>query len=103
MTTRKSTASLTAAEKDRYVSVINRLITAPGDPNPYGNLVDVHRHHMDYLMHPQMGADGVQRFLPWHRDFLLKVEEMGQALDAAFFIPYWDWTNERQVPTFLAN
>ncbi|MDR3403262.1 MAG: tyrosinase family protein [Chthoniobacter sp.] len=103
MTNRKSTANLTTVEKQRFVSVLNQLITAPGDPNPYGTLVDYHRHHMQYMIHPNMGPQGVERFLPWHRDFVLKAEAMGQAVDPQFFIPYWEWTVERQVPPFLVN
>ena len=103
MTNRKSTSALTVVEQQRFISVLNQLITASGDPNPYGIHVDYHRHHMDYMMHPFMGPQGVERFLPWHRVYLLKTEAMGQAIDPQFFIPYWDWTANRQVPPFLAN
>jgi hypothetical protein len=43
-------------------------------------------------MHGSMGPVGLQRFLPWHRAYLLKLEWLGQLIDPAFFIPYWDWS-----------
>lgn len=102
MAVRKRTTSMTVAEQNRFKSVITALINAPGNPNPYGTLVWRHTNHA-HNMHPGMGAVAVQRFLPWHRVFLLKVEQMGQAIDPLFFIPYWKWTSERMVPPWLAT
>lgn len=31
-------------------------------------------------------------FLPWHRDFLRKMELELQAIDSSVTLPYWDWT-----------
>jgi hypothetical protein len=31
-------------------------------------------------------------FLPWHRHFLLRLEQALQALDARVSLPFWDWT-----------
>ena len=31
-------------------------------------------------------------FLPWHRDFLRKLEVRLQITDSALMLPYWDWT-----------
>jgi tyrosinase len=89
-------------ERDRFISVITQLINAPGDPNPYGVMVG-HHADMNHDMHGSMGPVGRQRFLPWHRVYLLKVEKMGQAVDPLFFIPYWSWTTNRQIPPWLAN
>lgn len=100
---RRNSQQLEPAEKARYVSVLNQLISAQGDPNPFGNLVAIHREHMKYMMHPQMGDIGAQRFLTWHRVYLLKVEEMAKAIDSEFSIPYWDWRTEREVPQWLVN
>ena len=103
MTTRNSSQKLSVAESARFISTLSQLISAPGDPNPYGSLVAVHREHMKYQMHPQMGENGIQRFLPWHRVFLMKVEQMARTIDPQFSIPYWDWRVEREVPVWLVN
>jgi tyrosinase len=56
-------------------------------------------------MHGSQGRNalGIQRFLPWHRVYLLRLEGLGKAIDPQFFIPYWDWTTERQVPRWIAS
>lgn len=58
------------------------------------------------LMHGRYG--GVYRycphgdwyFLPWHREFVLMYERAARALtgNAAFAMPYWDWTVDRVMP-----
>jgi len=45
-----------------------------------------------------MGAVGAERFLSWHRDFLLQMEREMQQIDAAAFIPYWNWAADRTRP-----
>jgi hypothetical protein len=44
---------------------------------------------MKHNMHGSMGPIGVQRFLPWHRVYLFKLEQMLQVFDPEIFIPYW--------------
>ena len=58
--------------------------------------------HVD-MSHNQhgMNAIGTQRFLAWHRVYLLRFEEAIQRIDPACFIPYWDWTSSRSVPTWI--
>jgi tyrosinase len=102
MAIRKRVTAMTVQEQDRFLSVIRQLINNPPDPNRYGVLVGHHAHHA-HNMHPFMGPVGTERFLPWHRVFLLKVEQMGQEIDPLFFIPYWDWTTQREVPPWLIN
>ncbi len=102
MAIRKRATAMTVAEQNRFRSVISELINAPGDPNPYGVLVSHHANHV-HNMHPFMGPVGAQRFLPWHRVYVLKVEQMGQAIDPLFFIPYWKWTTQREVPPWLVS
>ena len=102
MAVRKRATAMTVGEQNRFRNVITKLINAPGDPNPYGNLVWRHTNHA-HNMHPFMGPVAAQRFLPWHRVYVLKVEKMGQAIDPLFFIPYWKWTVQREVPPWLAT
>lgn len=58
------------------------------------------------LMHGRYGGGyrycphGDWYFLPWHREFVLMYERAARALtgNAAFAMPYWDWTVDRVMP-----
>lgn len=102
-TTRKSAFALTAAEQNLYVSVITQLNSGAA-PTAYAQLVADHR-DMNHRMHSGMGAMGrvgKRRFLSWHRDFLLKLEQAMQAINPAAFIPYWRWSSNRAIPPWMA-
>jgi tyrosinase len=42
-------------------------------------------------------------FLPWHRAFLLNLEQKIRVLtgDRTFALPYWDWTRDNRLPAAL--
>ena len=65
---RKNQKDLSAAEKQAFVEAVQDLI----DDGTYGKLVAIHG-DMNHDMHG-MDANGVQRFLPWHRDYLIQFE-----------------------------
>lgn len=90
---------MTAAEQQRYINAIKSMLATP--TNPYGKLVAIHG-NMNHNMHG-MNAVGTQRFLPWHRDYLLKFEKMLQAIDPLCFVPYFDWTAARVVPAWIST
>ena len=98
MAIRKRTSALSAQEQQRYVSGVNALI----QNGAYGRLVAIHA-DMSHMQHGSMGPVGRQRFLPWHRDFLLNFEKALQALDPQAFVPYWDWTVDRTIPSFMTS
>jgi tyrosinase len=54
-------------------------------------------------MHGSMGPVGLQRFLSWHRDYLLQFERRLQQINPQAFIPYWRWSVSRQVPPWIAG
>ena len=57
---------------------------------------------MTHRMHGLMsGFIGYERFLYWHRDYLLKLEDMMRAIDERAFIPYWNWVDDQQIPDWL--
>ena len=99
MTDRKEANAMTAAEQQRYINAITTMLANP--TNPYGKVVAIHS-DMTHDMHG-MDATGTQRFLPWHRDYLLKFEAMLQAIDPLCFVPYFDWTAGRMVPVWIRN
>jgi tyrosinase len=98
MAVRKNAAQLSPQEEQRYTQVVTQLI----NNGAYGQLVAIHA-DMRHDQHGSMGPVGAERFLPWHRDFLLKLEQQMQALDPQAFIPYWKWTDTRAVPAWLAS
>jgi tyrosinase len=101
--TRKRSSRMTVEEQNRYISVIRTLLNTPG--NPYGRLVGIHAnplHRMHGIM-SQFWPQSIERFLPWHRRYLLELERMMRRIDPKAFIPYWDWTTDRQLPGWLVN
>lgn len=97
-TPRKRASALTGAEQTRYRTGVTQLI----ESGFYGQLVALHG-DMSHDQHGGMGAIGTQRFLPWHRDFLLQLERELQRRDSAASIPYWDWTTQRAVPHWMED
>lgn len=72
---------------DPLRSAIYQLI----DDGTYRRLVRIHfgnRHRMHGSM---SGPVGHQRFLPWHRAYLINFERELRNIDASLSIPYWDW------------
>lgn len=98
MTVRKRASAMSVAERNRFINVINQLILS----GFYGPFVANHADMM-HRMHGSMGPVGRQRFLPWHRLYLLKLEQAMQAIDPQAFIPYWRWTKDRAVPSWMVN
>src|SRR5713226_7529113 len=98
MPTRKRASAMAVPDQQRFKNVINQLNLS----GFYGPFV---AHHADMMhrMHGSMGPVGRQRFLPWHRLYLLKLEQAMQAIDPAAFIPYWRWTKDRGIPNWMVN
>ena len=48
---------------------------------------------------------GTQRFLPWHRVYLVQLQQAIHAIHPDVTIPYWDWqrTAEQGIPAWLAS
>ena len=98
MAVRKRASQLATQEQQRYLNGITALI----QNGSYGQLVAIHA-DMRHVQHGAMGPIGRQRFLPWHRDFLLQLERQLQGIDQQTFIPYWDWADDRTIPAWLAT
>jgi tyrosinase len=91
---RKDQAALSDTEKARFICALDTLIAN----GTYGNLVAIHA-DMSHMMH------GTRRFLPWHRVYLVQLEQAIQAIHPDVTIPYWDWTKtaEEGIPPWLAS
>ena len=124
MAVRKSVTTLSASERQAFVSALKALKVAPSRCNPptagrYDDYVYVHMQAMLTLqlidrskpvrngnwtgantMRMPMWAHRCPAFLPWHRELLHQFESDLQAVsnNASLGLPYWDWTTA-QSPT----
>ena len=91
---RKDQAKLTETERERFLCAFNTL----NGSGTLGQLVDIHGDPI-HLPHT------TQRFLPWHRVYLLKFEQALQAVHPDVTLPYWDWTQpgEQTFPAWLSG
>lgn len=85
---RKNQSTLSADEKSRFVNAVLQLKTN----GAYDRYV---RQHRDLF---NSGIHNSALFLPWHREFLRRLELDLQAIDPLVTLPYWDWTVDR-TPT----
>ena len=86
---RKEVTSMTEEERTRYIETWK---AAYNDPD--GEF----RMHIDH--HLQLFSRGLHNngaFLPWHRGFLLKIENYLQEIDCRVTIPYWNWSLEPRI------
>lgn len=44
------------------------------------------------------GAHRGPAFLPWHREFLMQLEQELRTIEPTTFVPYWDWTRDAKLP-----
>jgi tyrosinase len=95
---RKDQAAMAPDEQQRFLSSINTLI----GNGFFGKYVSIHA-DMKHRMHSMEGKIGTQRFLPWHRVYLLDLERELRTIDPRIFIPYWDWLTVRSIPVWLQN
>jgi tyrosinase len=104
---RKNVNKLNDDEKKILISALENSIKS----GEYAKLVTFHSQYM-YDIHSFGGGPHVnQRFLPWHRVYLVKLEEMlnntmkqenpGKEYNIAF--PYWDWEHDRKIPDLFLN
>jgi tyrosinase len=90
--TRNDVSALTKAERRRFVDALLELKRR----GEYDEFVRVHIDH--YVSDGEGGlrtAHMAPSFLPWHRRFLLDLEEALRRVDDSVSVPYWDWTRDR--------
>jgi hypothetical protein len=75
-----------------YRLAVERMKALPAtDPRNWSRLAQI---HVDFCPH------GNWFFLPWHRAYLVSFERICRQVlnDPTFALPYWDWTELRQLP-----
>ncbi len=75
----------------RYVGVVYEASTKEPWKSCYDELIKVHRDEFG------SGIHGQTFFLPWHRWYLLALENLLRRIDCNVTIPYWDWSLEPQT------
>ena len=67
------------------------------------NAVAVVHEDMSHRMHSIMGGGyiGGQRFLPWHRIYLVKMENVLRSKRWNLTIPYWNYSDDRTRPDWV--
>ncbi|MFO1418463.1 MAG: tyrosinase family protein [Methylotetracoccus sp.] len=102
MVTRKSVSTMTDSEKETLVHALLELKRR----GEYDKYVQWHHHVMFPTVLPYKPRDanfrnGAHRgpaFLPWHREFLMQLEEDLRKIEPTTFIPFWDWTADAKLP-----
>lgn len=81
MLCRKNQATLTASERAKFVAAVLAL-KADGT---WDQFVAMHQG-------AHMAAHRGPAFLPWHREYLRRLELELQRIDSSVTLPYWDWS-----------
>ena len=88
---RKNQSTLSPDEKSRFINAVLQL-KANGVYDRYV------RQHRDLFA---AGIHNSALFLPWHREFLRRLELDLQAIDPTVNLPYWDWTVDRALTSSI--
>jgi tyrosinase len=99
MYVRKNAASLTADEWRRFLEAVVALkhtFPAGSDVSVYDQFVAMHLGVVQLIWGtgPAAGVDGAHggpAFLPWHREYLRRLETALRSVDPRVALPYWNW------------
>jgi hypothetical protein len=111
---RKNQKDMTSIEWDIFLCTLGAPLGAlntTGAASPtFAEFVDIHRRAMDTMAGMawgahEMGAPGMdgRNFLPWHREYLAKLEARLMAINPLVTIPYWNSVGDRSIPTTLTG
>jgi len=87
---RRDHRTLTTDQQNRFLNAFTQINSL----GALGPLVDIHSNAV-HQMH------GNPRFLPWHRIYLLRMEELLKSVDPTVCIPYWKSSEEQAFPAWL--
>lgn len=88
---RKDQCELDENERERFLCAYQTLI----GNGTLGQFVKIHGE--THYQH------GTQRFLPWHRVYLYLMDQALKTVHPDVSIPYWNWENDHEVPTWLSG
>ncbi|MGW0732870.1 tyrosinase family protein [Streptomyces sp. NPDC002851] len=91
---RKNVSKLTRSERRRFVEALLELKRR----GEYDEFVRVHIAHFTGDGDRSLRvAHTTPSFLPWHRQFMLDLENALRRVDSSVTVPYWDWTRDRKA------
>jgi hypothetical protein len=88
--------TLSAAQRQQF----NDAVQQAHADGSYQALAAVHA-DMSHNMHSNMGSVGKQRFLPWHRIYLLNMENLLRSKRPGLTIPYWNYAEDKARPDWV--
>lgn len=91
---RKDVSKLTRTERRRFVEALLELKRR----GEYDEFVRLHIAH--FTGDGDRGlrvAHTTPSFFPWHRKFMLDLENALRRIDSSVTVPYWDWTRDRKT------
>ena len=94
---RKEFTSMTSSERRRYLKAYKTLTTKSPYKETYERFVFMHYKYFCWGIHTR------DTFLPWHRWFVLNMEDLLRQIDCGVTVPYWDWSYVSQDPWNRTN
>lgn len=88
---RKDWDSLSHAKRIQFLNVLYGISMGRYGwwrRNRYRYLLHIHKQFWTTNIHK------AEQFFPWHRVYLLKIENLLRSVNCAITIPYWDWTKQ---------
>ena len=79
---------MTQGERCRYVQAVYTASTQLPWKTCYDELIKIHRDNFGAGIHAQPS------FLPWHRWYILAIENLLRQIDCNITVPYWNWSLE---------
>lgn len=103
MKIRKNVRSMNQGEIDVFTDALIQLKSK----GIYDKFVHWHHHVMMPSIWPwepndpnyRNGAHRGPSFLPWHREFLVQLEDELQKIDSTITLPYWNWAEDSADPS----
>jgi tyrosinase len=100
---RKNIKDLKPEEEELLKTAVEKAVSS----GEYAKLATFHSQYM-FDIHSFIRAN--QRFLPWHRVYLVKFEEMLNEVmkqatgeDHNIAVPYWNWAVDRDIPKLFQD
>ena len=98
---RQEFTHMTAGDREAFLRTFVTMTTREPYRSRYRALLRLHSSQFDGTIHEQ------SQFLPWHRWYLLQVENILQSINCSVTLPYFDWSAHSHrpwsAPTWLST